>query len=136
MLWKNKIHLSDGCIINRGAIINAANFNAGKNLSLGFNSCILGTVIIGDDVMIGPNVSIVGGNHGSNLNGIPMINQPCTSVGIVIMNDVWIGANSVVLDRSVINDHCIIAASSVVRQVVESKTISGGNPLEVIKRRD
>lgn len=136
VLWKKNISLGDGCNINIGAIINVTSLKAGNNFSLGFNSCILGSVIIGDDVMIGPNVTIVGGNHQTKLNGIPMNKQACCSVGITIMNDVWIGANSVVLDKSVINDHCVIAASSVVRKIVEAKSICGGNPLALIRYRN
>lgn len=136
ILWKNKIYLGDGCNINSGAIINVADLTVGKNFSLGFNSCILGSVTIGDDVMVGPNVSIVGGNHEFKLNGVPMNMQPCSWSGIAIMNDVWIGANSVILDKSVIENHCVIAASSVVREIVKSRSISGGNPLRLIKYRN
>lgn len=136
VLWKKNIYLDDGCSINSGAIINVASLKAGKNFSLGFNSCILGSVIIGDDVMIGPNVSIVGGNHGIKLSGTPMNKQPCSSVGITIMDDVWIGANSVVLDKSVIDNHCVIAASSVVRTIVQAESVSGGNPLALIRYRN
>lgn len=135
VLWKKNVHLGDGSIICSGAKINVVSFRSGNNFSLGFNSCILGSVVIGENVMIGTNVSIIGGNHGIKLSGIPMNRQDCSSVGITIMNDVWIGSNSVVLDKSIIRDHCVIAASSVVRQTVEAESISGGNPLKIIRYR-
>ena len=136
VVWKKYISLGEGSTINKGCVINVGSLTTGRNFSLGFNSCILGGATIGDNVMTGPNVTIVGGNHGIKLNGVPMNKQPCSGEGVIIMNDVWIGANSVILDKSYIEDHCVIGASSVVRSKIESKSIAVGSPAKTIKYRE
>lgn len=49
--------------------------------------------------------------------------------GIVVGNDVWIGANCVILDGTVIGTGCVIAAGSIVRGILEEYGIFGGQPL-------
>ena len=58
---------------------------------------IFGEVEIGSNVMIGPYVSIPGSNHNFSRIDIPMSLQGSTIKGTKIGNDVWIGANSVIL---------------------------------------
>lgn len=128
------IFLNTNTVINRNTII-WASLKAGKNLQINPGSCIYGTVEIGDNVMIAPNVMIAGGNHGIKLNGIPMTLQDCDSKGIKIYNDVWIGANSVILDGVSIFDGAVIAAGSIVTKDVESNSIVAGNPAKKIKNR-
>ena len=68
--------------------------------------------------------------------GQPMIQQRCPpNVGIVIGNDVWIGANSVILDGVKIGEGAIIGAGSVVTKDVKSFAIVAGNPARFIKKR-
>lgn len=55
--------------------------------------------------------------------------------GIVIGDDVWIGANCVFLDGTNIGDGCVIAAGSVVRGTLEAYGIYGGNPLNKLGER-
>src|SRR3569623_873602 len=55
--------------------------------------------------------------------------------GIVIGDDVWIGANYVLLDGARVGKGCVIAAGSVVRGVLEDYHIYGGNPLRVLGQR-
>lgn len=94
-----------------------------------------GNVVIGDHVMVAPNVMIAGGNHGISRNGIPMISQPSISKGIVIGNDVWVAANAVILDGVSVGDGAIIAAGAVVTENVEPYSIVVGNPAKFKKFR-
>lgn len=64
-----------------------------------------------------------------------MMTQKDTSIGIKIGNNVWIGANSVILDGVTIEDGAIIAAGAIVTRNVEKYTIVGGNPAKKIKTR-
>lgn len=85
--------------------------------------------------MIAPFTYIVDSDHGSAL-GIPMNLQPNITKSIVIGNDVWIGAHSVVLAGSTIEDGAIIAAGAVVRGHVAANTIVGGVPARKIGERE
>lgn len=55
--------------------------------------------------------------------------------GIVIEDDVWIGAQCVLLDGALLRQGCVVAAGSVVRGEVEAFTVVGGQPLRVLGRR-
>lgn len=64
-----------------------------------------------------------------------MISQPCVSKGIRIGNDVWIGANAVILDGVTISDGVVVGAGSVVTQNIEAYAVVVGNPALVKKLR-
>lgn len=91
---------------------------------------------MGENVMIAPNVMLAGGNHGFERLDIPMYFQKEKSIGIVIGNDVWIGANSVVVDGVVIGNGAIIGAGSVVTSKIPDYAIAIGVPAKVVKFRD
>lgn len=55
--------------------------------------------------------------------------------GILIEEDVWIGAGSVLLDGSILRQGCVIGAMSLVRGEVEEYSIQAGNPLQLIEYR-
>ena len=61
--------------------------------------------------------------------------QSRTEADIVIGNDVWIGANSVITAGVRINDGAVVAAGSVVTKEVPENAIVGGVPARVIKYR-
>lgn len=76
--------------------------------------------------MIGPNVSIPGANHNFDSIDVPMNMQGNTIKGTIIEDDVWIGANSVILDGIAIGKGSVIGAGSVVAKDVEPYSIVGG----------
>lgn len=108
----------------------------GHHSYIGHSNFIFGRVEIGDHFMSGPHVSLMGGNHGFERLDCPMIHQPCTVKGIRIGNDVWVGANTVVLDGVCIGDHCIIGGGSVVTRDCLSRGIYAGNPARLIRLRE
>lgn len=107
----------------------------GNNCSVNPFACISGTVTIGNDVRIASLVSIVGFNHGHEDPDTPFYAQPCTEQGITIGDDVWIGANAVILDGVTIGSHTLIAAGSVVTKTMPDYAIVAGNPARVIRDR-
>jgi acetyltransferase-like isoleucine patch superfamily enzyme/uncharacterized membrane protein YbhN (UPF0104 family) len=91
---------------------------------------------IGDHVLVGPNVSIVGSKYVHEELDVPFEEQGHESIGIRIGNNVWIGAGSVVADGAVIGDNTIVAAGSVVNRRFPSNVIIAGSPAKVVLRRD
>ena len=61
--------------------------------------------------------------------------QPTTSLGVEIGDDVWIGANAVILDGAKVGSHSIIAAGAVVRKEFADYQIIVGNPAVAIRDR-
>jgi len=56
--------------------------------------------------------------------------------GIVVEDDVWIGANSVLLDGAILRNGCVIGAGSLVREEIEAYSINVGIPLKAIGWRE
>jgi carbonic anhydrase/acetyltransferase-like protein (isoleucine patch superfamily) len=96
---------------------------------------ISGKVRCGDGVRIASHVSIVGFNHGFDDPNVPIHTQKHESLGIIIEDDVWIGANAVVLDGVRVGRGAVIAAGAVVSKDVPPLAIVGGVPAKVVRFR-
>ncbi|HXW24850.1 MAG TPA: acyltransferase [Xanthobacteraceae bacterium] len=94
-------------------------------------------VTIGKGVLIAANCTLAPTNHEFERADIPIVEQKfkASRGGIIIEDDVWIGANSVVLDGAVIRKGAVVAAGSVVRAELAAYTVYAGNPLREIGRR-
>lgn len=121
-------------IVAAGAIIRGT-VMIGNDCSVNPYTHIAGTVRIGNACRIAANVSIFGFNHGFDRIDVPIMRQPTTTKGIVIHDDVWIGANAVIVDGVEIGPHCVIAAGAVVVQSVPAYKIVGGNPARILGDR-
>lgn len=102
--------------------------------------CVMFTgngITLGDYVLLAPGVMLMPSNHAFARRDIPIRHQGFLQSrgGIVIEDDVWIGANSVILDGTHIGKGAIIAAGSVVRGQVPPYEIWGGTPAMMIKDR-
>jgi maltose O-acetyltransferase len=94
-------------------------------------------VVLGDDVIMGPDVKIFSRNHRFDDPGQAVASQGKQQRSVVIGDDVWIGANVVVLPGVTVGDHAILAAGAIVTRDVPAWAIVGGNPARFIKdRRD
>ena len=121
-----------------------ASLRCGENIYLGKNShinqycCIWDSkksrIVLGDDLLMGPGAKVFSSNHTVQM-GTPMNSQPFREKDIIIGNDVWLGANAVVVAGVNIGDGAIIAAGSVVTKDVPEYTIAGGIPAKPIKKR-
>lgn len=116
-----------------GEIIIGKNFSCNNNLHL--NASIQGKIIIGDDVLIGPNCVIRSSDHIHADINIPIKKQGHISEEIFIGDNVWIGANTTILKGVKIGKGAIIAAGAVVNKNVDSLSIVGGVPIKHIKYR-
>jgi acetyltransferase-like isoleucine patch superfamily enzyme len=96
---------------------------------------ISGKVRCGDGVRIASHVSIVGFNHGFDDPDTPIHAQKHETLGIVIEDDVWIGANAVVLDGVTVGRGAVVAAGAVVSRDVPPLAIVGGVPAKVVRYR-
>lgn len=96
---------------------------------------ISGRVRCGDGVRIASHVSIVGFNHGFDDPTQPIHVQKHETLGIVIEDDVWIGANAVVLDGVTVGKGAVIAAGAVVSKEVPPMAIVGGVPAKLVRYR-
>ena len=108
----------------------------GDNSSLGIECMIPFDLKIGQDVMMGPYVVVVGENHNYDRLDLPMTLQGTRTYDPVrIEDDVWIGARAIILPGIKIGKGAIIGAGSVVTKDVPPYAICGGNPARIIKYR-
>lgn len=122
------------------------NIVIGDNFYIGKYSIIETNTVIGDDVILANNVSLVGRyDHNYQQVGIPTrlatsirdssYNWKGLNSTIVIEDDVWIGIGTIVLSGVKIGQGSIVAAGSVVTKDIESFCIYGGNPAKKISNR-
>jgi acetyltransferase-like isoleucine patch superfamily enzyme len=94
---------------------------------------------IGNKVMFGPNVTIMGGDHRTNVIGSYMYDvkekMPENDRDVVIEDDVWIGANALILKGVTIGRGSIIGAGSIVVKNVPPYSIYVGSPPMKIRSR-
>ena len=91
---------------------------------------------IGDCVMIGPDVIVIGKLHHTDSLDIPMIDQgDYEKAPIVIREDVWIGARAIILPGVVIGTGSIVGAGAVVTRDASPYTVVAGVPAKVIGHR-
>ena len=107
----------------------------GAHCTVNPHAMISGKVTCGDGVRIASHVSLVGFNHGYDDPETPIYLQKHETRGIAIGDDVWIGANAVVVDGVTIGRGAVIAAGAVVSKDVPAMAIVGGVPAKVLRFR-
>lgn len=95
-------------------------------------------IYIGNDVAIAANCTFAPVNHEFHRRDVTINQQGFrpSKGGIWIEDDVWIGANCVILDGAVLRRGCVIGAGSIVRKEVDAYSINAGQPLAVIGWRE
>jgi len=97
------------------------------------------SISIGNKVMIGPNITIMGGDHNTCTLGEYMYDihtkLPENDLPVKIEDDIWIGVNVTILKGVVIGKGSIIAAGAVVTKSCEPYSVLAGIPAKTIKKR-
>jgi len=130
---RNSIEFGKNITLAYNCFISPLSLKVGNNCWLGVNNFICGKVIIGNDVILGPNVSIPGATHEIN-SDIPFSKSASLIKGTIIEDSVWIGSNCTIIDGITIGKGSVIAANSVVTKDVPPFSIAGGVPAKIIKR--
>lgn len=115
------VEIGPECVINSGCVLYTGN-----------------GIRMGARVAVAANCTFAPANHEFRRRDLPIRAQGFrpSKGGIVIEDDVWIGANCVLLDGAVLRRGCVIAAGSVVRGEVPAYSIQGGSPLRILGWRE
>lgn len=89
-------------------------------------------VTFGDNVFIGPHVSIYTAGHPIDVNVRNLDLEYAKPV--TIGNNVWIGGNAVINPGVTIGDDMVVASGSVVTKDIPSHVVAGGNPCRIIRQ--
>lgn len=114
------VYIGPGSVINSGCVL-----YTGHGIRLGIG------------VAVAANCTFAPTNHEYSRRDVPIREQGFrpSKGGIVVGDDVWIGANCVLLDGAEVGRGCVIAAGTVVRGKLEEFGIYGGNPMRKLGER-
>jgi acetyltransferase-like isoleucine patch superfamily enzyme len=125
-----------------GGFYSYPNIHVGDHSNLGFRPILLAAlsdIRIGNRVLFGPEVVIIGGGHNLTVPGRFMCDvfekTGNEDLGVTIEDDVWIGARAVILHGVRVGRGSVIGAGSVVTKSVPPYAIVAGNPAQVIRFR-
>ena len=139
------IAIGEGTFIMHHTMLHVFNFRnlpqasitIGRNCFIGEFNVMRGQggITIGNDVYTGPMVKIVAVNHIYDDPNQPIREQGITAQGIVIEDDVWLGAGVTVVDGVTIGRGSIIGAGAVVTSDIPPYSIAIGIPAKPVKDR-
>lgn len=129
--------IKKGANIEKGAFFGSGlDLCLGERSGLGVNCVVPSDIVIGDNVMMGPNCFILNRNHAYDRSDIPMIDQGFSEKKqTIIEDDVWIGRDVIFTPGRRVKSHSIIAAGCVLCKDFPEYSIIGGNPSRLIKKR-
>jgi acetyltransferase-like isoleucine patch superfamily enzyme len=140
------VDIGSNTIIMHGAILHVYNFRdlphagirIGRDCLIGEYSIIRGQggVTIGDRVYTSPMTQLLAVNHVFRDPERPFIEQGITAKGIIVDDDVWLGANVVVTDGVRIGKGALVAAGAVVTEDVPAHAVVAGVPANLVKMID
>ena len=151
--------IASDCYISSSASITGSGgrgdfFKIGRNSFVAAGAYITGSVVMGDNCSINPYVTIrgkfrcghgvrigaytciVGFNHGFDRLDMPIYEQPQSFKGIELGDDIWVGAQVMIVDGITVGSHAILAGGAVITKNVPDYAIVGGNPAKIIRMRN
>ena len=105
----------------------------GNHTRIGIHNTIIGPVTIGNHVNLAQGITVTALNHNFIDTTLRIDEQGISTNPVVIGDDVWIGANAVILPGVTIGRHVVVAAGAVVTKDVPDNCVVGGIPAKVLK---
>ena len=130
-----KFSLGDYSVIESFACINNAvgDVMIGNHTRIGLHNTIIGPVKIGNHVNLAQGITVTALNHNFDDTEKRIDEQGVSTNPVTIEDDVWVGANAVILPGVTIGNHCVVAAGAVVTKDVPPHSLVAGVPAKVIK---
>ena len=128
--------LGDYSVVESFACINNAvgDVMIGDHTRIGLHNTIIGPVEIGNYVNLAQGITVTALNHNFSDTNKRIDEQGVSTNPVTIEDDVWVGANAVILPGVTIGEHCVIAAGAVVTKDVPPHSLVAGVPAKVIKQ--
>ena len=127
-LGKRSVIESFCCINNAVGDIVIGNYTR-----IGMHNTIIGPVTIGNHVNLAQGIVVTALNHNFKDTTMRIDEQGISTNPVTIGDDVWIGANAVILPGVTIGKHVVIAAGAVVAKDVPNNSVVGGVPAKILK---
>ena len=118
------------CCINNAV----GDVTIGDHTRIGIHCTVIGPVCIGNNVNLAQGITVSALNHNFEDTTRRIDEQGISTKPVVIGDDVWIGANAVILPGVTIGQHVVVAAGAVVTKDVPDYSLVAGVPAKVIKQ--
>ena len=131
-----KFWLGDYSVVESFACINNAvgDVIIGNHTRVGLHNTIIGPVSIGNHVNLAQGIPITALNHNFTDAGKRIDEQGISTKEVVLEDDIWIGANAVILPGVTIGEHSVVAAGAIVTKDVPPHSLVAGVPAKVIRQ--
>jgi len=131
-----RFSLGQYSVVESGACINNAvgDVIIGDHTRIGLHNTVIGPVTIGNHVNLAQGITVTALNHNFENVELRIDEQGVSTNPVTIADDVWIGANAVVLPGVSIGSHSVVAAGAVVTKDVPAHSLVAGVPAKIIRR--
>lgn len=131
-----RFSLGQYSVVESGACINNAvgDVIIGDHTRIGLHNTVIGPVTIGNHVNLAQGITVTALNHNFENVELRIDEQGVSTNPVAIADDVWIGANAVVLPGVSIGSHSVVAAGAVVTKDVPAHTLVAGVPAKIIRK--
>ena len=131
-----KFWLGDYSVVESFACINNAvgDVIIGNHTRIGLHNTIIGPVTIGSHVNLAQGITITALNHNFDDSEKRIDQQGISTKEVVLADDIWVGANAVILPGVTIGKHAVVAAGAIVTKDVPPHSLVAGVPAKVIRQ--
>jgi len=133
------IEIGDGVFLGRGTILSCkdGDITLGPHTNLGFHCEVFSgsTVTVGRHGLFAAYVYLVGGGHEFERADLAVVDQPRSSRGITLGDNVWLGTGTKVLDGVRLGSHVVVGANAVVNTDLPEGAIAAGVPARILRQR-
>lgn len=132
----NEFSIGSGSKIEDFSTVNngVGDVTIGENSLVGIGNVVIGPVELGDNIILAQNIVLSGLNHDYQDPQTPIKDQGVSTDKIIVEDDCWIGANTVVTAGVKIGKHSVIAGGAVVTKDIPPYSVAVGNPARVIRK--
>ena len=130
-----RFSLGDYSVVESYSCINNAvgDVIIGDHTRVGLHNTVIGPVTIGNHVNLAQGITVTALNHNFTEKDMRIDEQGVSTTPVTIGDDIWIGANAVILPGVTIGNHSVVAAGAVVTKDVPPHTLVAGVPAKIIK---
>jgi len=131
-----KFSLGNHSVIESYSCINNAvgDVVIGDYTRVGLHNTVIGPVTIGNHVNLAQGITVTALNHNFSEKDQRIDEQGVSTNPVIIEDDIWIGANAVILPGVTIGYHSVIAAGAVVTKNIPPHSLAAGVPAKIIKQ--
>lgn len=131
----NRFSLGRYSVVEDFSCLNNAvgDLTIGDYTRIGLRNTIIGPASIGSHVNLAQNVTVSGLNHNYREADRRIDEQGVSTATVIIEDDVWVGANAVILAGVTVGKHAVVGAGSVVNMDIPPYSVCAGNPAKIIK---